>query len=180
MSTGLMAPRVVLMGPPGAGKSSVGRALASLLGERLRDTDEDIEASEGVTVAQIFVDQGEHHFRALEAAAVARALKEHAGVLSLGGGAPLAPDTQALLKAYAAAGGVTVFLDVSLTAVVPRVGLNATRPLLLGNPHQQWMALMAARRPIYEEVATMTVLTDERTPREVAQETASAGSGVLS
>ena len=180
MSTGLMAPRVVLMGPPGAGKSSVGRALASLLGERLRDTDEDIEASEGVTVAQIFVDQGEHHFRALEAAAVARALKEHAGVLSLGGGAPLAPDTQALLKAYAAAGGVTVFLDVSLTAVVPRVGLNATRPLLLGNPRQQWMALMAARRPIYEEVATMTVLTDERTPREVAQEIASAVSGVLS
>ena len=180
MSTGLMAPRVVLMGPPGAGKSSVGRALASLLGERLRDTDEDIEASEGVTVAQIFVDQGEHHFRALEAAAVARALKEHAGVLSLGGGAPLAPDTQALLKAYAAAGGVTVFLDVSLTAVVPRVGLNATRPLLLGNPRQQWMALMAARRPIYEEVATMTVLTDERTPREVAQEIASAVSDVLS
>ena len=180
MSTALMAPRVVLMGPPGAGKSSVGRALASLLGERLRDTDEDIEASEGVTVAQIFVDQGERHFRELEAAAVARALKEHAGVLSLGGGAPLAPDTQALLKAYAAAGGVTVFLDVSLTAVVTRVGLNATRPLLLGNPRQQWTALMAARRPIYEEVATMTVLTDKRTPREVAQEIASAVSGVLS
>jgi shikimate kinase len=180
MSTALMAPRVVLMGPPGAGKSSVGRALASLLGERLRDTDEDIEASEGVTVAEIFVDQGEQHFRALEVAAVARALEEHAGVLSLGGGAPLAPDTQALLKAYAAAGGVTVFLDVSLTAVVPRVGLNATRPLLLGNPRQQWMALMAARRPIYEELATMTVLTDKRTPREVAQEIASTVSDVLS
>jgi shikimate kinase len=112
--------------------------------------------------------------------AVARALKEHAGVLSLGGGAPLAPDTQAALKAYVAAGGVTVFLDVSLTAVVPRVGLNATRPLLLGNPRQQWTALMAARRPIYEELATMTVLTDERTPREVAQEIVSALSDRLS
>jgi shikimate kinase len=175
-----MAPRVVLMGPPGAGKSSVGRALASLLGERLRDTDEDIQASEGVSVAEIFVDKGERHFRELEVAAVAQALEEHAGVLSLGGGAPLAPDTQAALKAYAAAGGVTVFLDVSLTAVVPRVGLNATRPLLLGNPRQQWMALMAARRPIYEALATMTVLTDERTPSDVAQEIASALEDVAS
>ncbi len=173
-------PRVVLMGPPGAGKSSVGAALAELLGCELRDTDADIEAAEGVTVAEIFVDSGEERFRALEVAAVGRALAEHPGVLSLGGGAPLAGATQAALKAYEAAGGVVVFLDVSLTAVVPRVGLNATRPLLLGNPRQQWLSLMAARRPIYEELATMTVLTDDRTPGDIAHEIAAAVSDVLS
>lgn len=173
-------PHVVLMGPPGAGKSSVGVELAALLGEQLRDTDADIEATEGTTVAQIFVDHGESHFRALEVEAVARAMAEHTGVLSLGGGAPLAPDTQAVLRAYAKAGGVTVFLDVSLTAVVPRVGLNAIRPLLLGNPRQQWLALMSARRPIYEELATMTVLTDDRTPGEVAQEIVDAALGIAS
>ncbi len=170
-------PRVVLMGPPGAGKTSVGVELAALLGEPLRDTDADIEAAEATSVAQIFVDHGERHFRALEVKAVANALAEHTGVLSLGGGAPLAHDTQESLRAYAASGGVTVFLDVSLTAVVPRVGLNAIRPLLLGNPRQQWLALMTARRPIYEELATMTVLTDHRTPRDVAQEIAGAVAG---
>jgi len=180
MPPALMAPRVVLIGPPGAGKTSVGKALAALLGESLRDTDGDIEASEGVAVAAIFVDQGEQHFRALEVEAVKKALAEHRGVLSLGGGAPLAADTQAALKAYAAGGGVTVFLDVSLTAAVPRVGLNATRPLLLGNPRQQWLALMAARRPIYEELATMTVLTDDRTPKQVAQEIAAVVSDLAS
>lgn len=175
-----MPPRVILMGPPGAGKSSVGRELAALLGEELRDTDADIVATEGMTVAQIFVDRGEAHFRMLEIAAVARALTEHPGVLSLGGGAPLATDTQSALGTYAVAGGVTVFLDVSLTAVVPRVGLNATRPLLLGNPRQQWLALMAARRPIYEELATMTVLTDDRTPGDIAREIAAAVSDGVS
>lgn len=174
-----MSPRVVLMGPPGAGKTSVGAALADILGVSLRDTDADIEASEGVKVAEIFVDRGEEHFRALEVNAVARALIEHPGVLSLGGGAPLAADTQAALTAYEVSGGVVVFLDVSLTAVVPRVGLNATRPLLLGNPRQQWLSLMAARRPIYEKLATMTVLTDDRTPTNVAQEIAAAIQDVL-
>ena len=171
-------PRVVLMGPPGAGKTSVGGALATLLGLTMRDTDADIEASAGIQVAQIFVDHGESHFRALEVDAVSRALAEHSGVLSLGGGAPLATATQAALKAYEARGGVIVFLDVSLTAVVPRVGLNAVRPLLLGNPRQQWLALMSARRPIYEEIATMIVQTDDRTPDDVAQEIADVLMGV--
>jgi shikimate kinase len=91
-------------------------------------------------------------------------------VLSLGGGAPLALATRQALEQYAARGGVVVFLDVSLTAAVPRVGLNATRPLLLGNPRQQWLKLMSVRRPIYESLATLSVMTDDRTPSEVAHE----------
>ena len=151
-----------------------------MLGERLRDTDDDIEASEGAKVAEIFVDRGRGALQGNRGGCRRPALAEHRGVLSLGGGAPLAAETQAALKAYAAAGGVTVFLDMSLTAVVPRVGLNATRPLLLGNPRQQWLALMAARRPIYEELATMTVLTDEKSPRDIAEEIAAAVSGASS
>lgn len=163
-----MSPRVVLMGPPGSGKTSVGTKLATLLGASLRDTDADIERAAGKRVADIFVDSGEEAFRALEVDAVAKALGEHEGVLSLGGGAPLAQATQTALKAYAAGGGIVVFLDVSLAVVVPRVGLNAARPLLLGNPRRQWLALMAARRPIYENLATLTVLTDDRSPGQVA------------
>lgn len=167
-----MPPRVVLIGPPGAGKSSVGAALAELLGVGLRDTDADIEATTGRTVAQIFVDDGEQAFRALEVTAVADAVATHGGVLSLGGGAPLAQQSQDALRDYTAQGGVVVFLDVSLTAVVPRVGLNATRPLLLGNPRQQWLALMSARRPLYESLATLTILTDDLSPADVAAQIA--------
>ena len=169
-----MSPRVVLIGPPGAGKSSVGARLAGVLGVGLRDTDADVEKATGRKVAEIFVADGEDHFRALEVEAVRAALTEHDGVLSLGGGAPLAPASQSALAEYRAAGGVIVFLDVSLTAAVPRVGLNATRPLLLGNPRQQWLALMTARRPIYESLATHTVLTDDLSPAEVAAHIAEA------
>lgn len=163
-----MAPRAVLIGPPGAGKSSVGAALAERWHVSLRDTDGDVEAAAGKPVADIFIDHGEPHFRALEREAVATALEGHDGVLSLGGGAPMDAATQEALRDYTAAGGAVVFLDVSLTAVVPRVGLGATRPLLLGNPRQQWLALMAARRPVYEELATLTVLTDALTAEQVA------------
>jgi shikimate kinase len=169
-----MTPIIVLIGPPGSGKSSVGARLARVLGTDLRDTDVDVEATEGRTVADIFVSDGEPHFRDLERAAVARALVEHEGVLSLGGGAPIDTESEALLRDYATGGGVIVFLDVSLTAVVPRVGLNAARPLLLGNPRQKWLALMKDRRPVYERLATMTVLTDNRRPAQIASEIAQA------
>jgi shikimate kinase len=169
-----MAPVVVLIGPPGSGKTSVGERLARLLSVDLRDTDADIEATEGRTVSDIFVSDGEEHFRQLERTAVATAIAEHSGVLSLGGGAPIDEETQAILTQYVADGGVVVFLDISLTAVVPRVGLNASRPLLLGNPRQKWLALMKDRRPVYEKLATMTVLTDNRRPKHIAAEIAEA------
>ena len=169
-----MPPVVVLIGPPGSGKSTVGASLARVLGTDLRDTDADVEAVAGRSVADIFVSDGEDHFRQLERAAVATAIAEHHGVLSLGGGAPIDTETQSLLARYVAGGGAIAFLDVSLTAAVPRVGLNATRPLLLGNPRQQWLALMKDRRPVYERLATMTVLTDNRRPAHIAAEIAQA------
>lgn len=161
-------PRVVLVGPPGAGKSTVARALARLLGAPARDTDADVEAGAGTTVAEIFVSQGEAVFRDLEREAVLAALTGHDGVLALGGGAVLDPAAQDALADYRAAGGVVVFLDVSLAAAAPRVGFNTARPLLVGNPRAQWQALMDVRRPTYESVATHRVDTDGRTPDDVA------------
>ncbi len=163
-------PRVVLVGPPGSGKSTVGAALAERWQLALRDTDSDVETVAGKPIAEIFVDDGEPAFRALERAAVAAAVAGHDGVLALGGGAVLDEGTQAVLAAYRAAGGAVVFLDVTLAHAAPRVGLNRSRPLLLGNPRAQWQALMDARRPVYERVATLRVLTDGLRPAQVAQE----------
>ncbi|MFF2266795.1 shikimate kinase [Cellulosimicrobium cellulans] len=163
-------PVVVLVGPPGSGKSTVSRHLAELLGLAQRDTDTDVETAAGKPVADIFVDHGEPHFRELEREAVTTALATHDGVLALGGGAVLDEHTQTALAAYVAAGGAVVFLDVSLAHAAPRVGLNQSRPLLLGNPRARWAALMEARRPVYERVATLHVVTDARTPAQVAQE----------
>ncbi len=161
-------PLVVLTGPPGSGKTTVGRLLAQGSGTRFRDTDHDVEITAGKPISDIFVDDGEPAFRALEREAVAAALREHDGVLALGGGAVLDPATQELLAAYAANGGTVVFLDVTLAHAAPRVGFNQSRPLLLGNPRAQWAALMEARRPVYERVATLHVLTDDLTPEAVA------------
>lgn len=148
-------PKVVLIGPPGAGKSTVGKLVAKRLALSLRDTDADIEAAAGRPIAEIFVDEGEPAFRALERQAVAEALSTHAGVLALGGGAILDPDTRALL-----AGHTVVFLDVGLAQASRRVGFNRDRPLLLGNPRSQLMKLMEARRNFYLEVATVIVPAD--------------------
>ncbi len=168
-------PVLVLVGPPGSGKSTVGETLAARRGVAFRDTDHDVEATAGKPISDIFVDDGEPAFRALERDAVAAALGAHDGVLSLGGGAVLDPATQERLAAYAAAGGTVVFLDVSLAHAAPRVGLNRSRPLLLGNPRAQWQALMEARRPVYERVATVRVLTDGLTPEQVADRVEQAG-----
>lgn len=164
-----MAPRFVLIGPPGAGKSTVARALAHQLGVTRRDTDTDIERTAGKSIANIFIDDGEEHFRALEQAAVAAALRESDGVVALGGGAVLAEPTQTLLHEFVAAGGAVVYLEVSAAAAAPRVGLNAARPLLVGSPRKQWIELMEVRRPIYERLATMTVNTDQLHASHIAK-----------
>jgi shikimate kinase len=165
---------VVLVGPPGSGKSTVARALAARWGLTARDTDADVEALAGKPVSDIFVDDGEPAFRELERQAVATALDEHDGVLALGGGAVLDAATRSALAAYRQAGGAVVFLDVTLAHAAPRVGFNQSRPLLLGNPRARWQELMTKRRPLYEQVASVTVLTDGLRPAEVADRVESA------
>jgi shikimate kinase len=160
-------PRVVLVGPPGSGKSTVGAALAELLGVPLHDTDASIEAAAGRTITDIFVDDGEPAFRALERAEVARALAEDAGVLALGGGAPVDPLTEQLLV-----GQTVVFLDVGIADASKRVGFDQSRPLLAVNPRASWVRLMNERRPVYERVATFRVDTAGRTPQDIAAEVA--------
>ncbi|MFI2633738.1 shikimate kinase [Streptomyces collinus] len=160
----MSGPLVVLVGPMGVGKSTVGQLLADRLGVSYRDTDDDIVAEQGRTIAEIFVDEGESAFRAIEKTAVHRALAEHDGILALGGGAILDAGTRALL-----AGQRVAYLSMDVEEAVKRTGLNAARPLLAVNPRKQWRELMEARRHLYEEVATAVVATDGRTPEEVTE-----------
>ncbi|MET7717697.1 MULTISPECIES: shikimate kinase [unclassified Streptomyces] len=159
-----MTPLIVLVGPMGSGKSTVGELLAERLGVPYRDTDADIVAAQGREIADIFVDEGELYFRELERQAVRAAVAEHPGVLALGGGAILDDSTRELL-----AGLPVVYLSLDVEEAVRRVGLNQARPLLAVNPRRQWRELMDARRHLYTEVARVVVATDDRTPEEVAQ-----------
>ena len=159
----MTAPRVVLVGPMGAGKSTVGRLLAERWRVAFRDTDDDVEAAEGRTISDIFVESGEEHFRALERDAVSRALAEHDGVLAVGGGAVMAADTRSAL-----AGHRVVYLRVGLTDAAARVGLGTSRPLLLGNVRGTMKSLLEERAPVYESVAVYTIDTNGRTPDELA------------
>jgi shikimate kinase len=160
-----VSPVVVLVGPMGAGKTTVAGLLADAWGTTMRDTDRDVVAAEGREISDIFVDSGEEAFRALERAAVTDALATHDGVLALGGGAVLDPATREEL-----AGHPVVFLRVGLSDAVKRVGLGTARPLLLGNVRGRIKTLLDERTPVYESVATLIVDTDGRTPEDVAQE----------
>ncbi|MFM1786647.1 MAG: shikimate kinase [Actinomycetota bacterium] len=162
-----MSPKAVLIGIPGAGKSTIGKHLARILEVSFRDTDSDIEKTAGMTISDIFVQLGEPAFRELERDAVAKALEEHDGVLALGGGAVLDPITQEALKNQN-----VVWLDVSLADAAHRVGLNTSRPLLLGNVRSTLKNLMDQRAPIYREVSTYKVETSGLTPSAVAKQIA--------
>ena len=164
-----MTPRVVLIGAMGAGKTTVGGLLADAWGVGFRDTDHDVETATGRSISDIFVEDGEPAFRELERAAVAAALAEHSGVLALGGGAVLDPDTQALL-----AGHPVVYLEVGLADASQRVGLGVSRPLLLGNVRGRVKQLLDERAPIYRRLATVIVNTDGRSAADVADEVRAA------
>jgi shikimate kinase len=157
-----MSPVAVLVGPPGAGKTTVGRMVAERLGVPFRDTDADIVRTAGKPISEIFIDDGEEHFRSLERHAVAAALETHRGVLSLGGGAVLSEQTRQLLQEH-----VVVLLDVDLTSASSRVGLNRDRPVLALNPRGTLKVLLDERMPLYREVATHVVDTSRIPAKDV-------------
>lgn len=159
-------PRLVLVGPPGCGKTTVGAQLATALRSPFHDTDQAVEQGTGRSISDIFVTDGEAAFRALERAEVLRALEQEAGaVVALGGGAVLDADVRAALTAYPVA-----FLDVGIADAAGRVGFDASRPLLVVNPRASWQRLMRARRPLYEQVATWQVDTAGCSVDEVVAE----------
>ena len=170
-------PAAILIGPPGAGKSTIGPLLAARLGVGFADTDERVEAVAGKPVSDIFVDDGEQAFRALEREAVAWAVSGaggelNGGVIGLGGGAVLDPGTQQLL-----AGRPVVYLATGFAVLAKRVGLDRPRPLLAGNPRAMLKALLEQRLPVYEKLASITVSTDDRAPDEIAADVAAQVAG---
>ena len=161
---------IVLIGPPSAGKTSVGSLLAAELGVPFADTDASVAAAAGKPVGDIFVDDGEQVFRELERGAVARGLDAvgpEGGVLALGSGAVLDPDVRRML-----AGQVIVYLEAGFATVAKRIGMDRPRVVIPGNPRGRLRAMLEERRPVYAELASVTAATDDMAPEEVAADLA--------
>ena len=159
--------RAILIGPPGSGKSTVAKALSRALDCESVDTDALVELEAGKKISEIFIEDGEPVFRAMESSIVLNSISECEGVLSLGGGSVLDPRVQEALQGSTSP---VVYLEVSIAQAAPRVGFNKDRPLLLINPRQQWLSLMQVREPIYRQLAQFTVSTDSKKPAVVASE----------
>ena len=160
-----MAPRAIIVGAPGAGKTSVGRRVAERLGVEFRDSDAAIEKRAGKPVSDIFLSDGETEFRRLEREVIAESLKDADGVLSVGGGAVLDPDTREAFSHH-----TVVWLEVDLGNATKRVGMNSARPLLMGNVRGTMTTMLNERTPLYEEVATVTVDTSGRPLKDVVDD----------
>jgi len=162
-----MAPRVILIGPMGSGKTTIGQLIAKRLDIAFRDTDQVVEEETGRTVSDIFLEDGEDAFRLLEKGVLRNELLSDGTVLALGGGAPISMDAQSALRAIASP---VVYLDISLATVAPRIGFNRDRPLLLHNPRGKWQTLMEARRPIYESIADTVIDVNTKSETEIVDE----------
>jgi shikimate kinase len=162
-------PAAILVGPPGAGKSTVGPLLASLLGMDFAETDDLVAKTAGKPISDIFIEDGEDAFRALERAAAPEAIESRRGVLALGSGSVLSQATRELL-----AGQRVVYLETGFAAVARRSGLDGPRPPIPGNPRGRLRQLLDERRGLYEDLAWLTVRTDDREPQQVAEEIAAA------
>ena len=162
-----MPPRLILIGPMGSGKTTIGQLLATNLNLTFRDTDQVIESETGKTVSEIFLDQGEDKFRALEKAVLRKELLTDETILALGGGAPISIDAQSALRAIASP---VIYFDISLASVAPRIGFNRDRPLLLHNPRGQWETLMQERRPIYESIADIVIDVNAKSEEAIVAE----------
>ena len=162
-----MPPRVILIGPMGSGKTTIGQLVAERLDIPFRDTDQVIEENSGRTVSDIFLEDGEEAFRVLEKGVLRDELLSDGTVLALGGGAPISIDAQSALRAIASP---VIYLDISLANVAPRIGFNRDRPLLLHNPRGQWQTLMEARRPIYESIADTVIDVNTKTEIDIVDE----------
>ncbi|MCH1448492.1 MAG: shikimate kinase [Candidatus Nanopelagicales bacterium] len=160
-----MAPRAIIIGAPGAGKTSVGRRVAERLGLEFHDSDAAIEKRAGKPVSDIFLSDGETEFRRLEREVIAESLKDIDGVLSVGGGAVLDPDTREAFSRH-----TVVWLEVDLGNATKRVGMNSARPLLMGNVRGTMTTMLNERTPLYEEVATVTVDTSGRPLKDVVDD----------
>lgn len=162
-----MAPRVILIGPMGSGKTTIGQLLAAQWNIPFRDTDHVIEEMSGKSVSDIFLEDGEDEFRILEKRVLRQELLSDETVLALGGGAPISIDAQSALRAIASP---VIYLDISLATVAPRIGFNRDRPLLLHNPRGQWQTLMEARRPIYEAIADTIIDVNDKSESEIVSQ----------
>ena len=162
-----MAPRVILIGPMGSGKTTICQLLAAQWNIPFRDTDHVIEEMSGKSVSDIFLEDGEDEFRILEKKVLRQELLSDETVLALGGGAPISIDAQSALRAIASP---VIYLDISLATVAPRIGFNRDRPLLLHNPRGQWQTLMEARRPIYEAIADTIIDVNDKSESEIVSQ----------
>jgi shikimate kinase len=160
--------KIIFIGPPGSGKSSVGEEVAAILKLSHIDTDQLIEEKSGKRISDIFLDDGEPAFRRMEREIVLEVLQQDNCVISLGGGSVIDSEVADKLRVEPN----VIYLEVSISNAAPRVGFNAERPLLVANPRQQWLKLMEDRKPIYEGLGRKRISTDNRKPKEVAREIA--------